>query len=384
MSGTADANVPQQNPMNAKVLVVDDTPQNIRLLEAVLTSRGFAVSAAASGAQALDSIANDLPDLVLLDIQMSGMNGYEVVKRLRADPATEFLPVVMITSSGDEERVTAIEAGADDFIPKPFNQAELLARVRSLVRIKQFHDTIQSQTAELAELNRTLEQRVAEQVDELERVGRLRRFLSPQLAEAIVADESVLESHRREIAVLFCDLRGWTQFTSTTEPEEVMSVIRDFHVGMGALIHRFEATVGFFQGDGIMVWFNDPVPVDNPAKLAVELAVEMRSFMADASARWRKRGHELDFGVGVALGYATIGRIGFEGRYDYGAVGSVMNMASRLCDEADGGEILVNSRIHAETEGFADVESAGELVLKGFAKPIEAFRIVSIGSGGPA
>jgi DNA-binding response OmpR family regulator len=384
MSGTADANVPQQNPMNAKVLVVDDTPQNIRLLEAVLTSRGFAVSAAASGAQALDSIGNDLPDLVLLDIQMPGMNGYEVVKRLRADPATEFLPVVMITSSGDEERVTAIEAGADDFIPKPFNQAELLARVRSLVRIKQFHDTIQSQTAELAELNRTLEQRVAEQVDELERVGRLRRFLSPQLAEAIVADESVLESHRREIAVLFCDLRGWTQFTSTTEPEEVMSVIRDFHVGMGALIHRFEATVGFFQGDGIMVWFNDPVPVDNPAKLAVELAVEMRSFMADASARWRKRGHELDFGVGVALGYATIGRIGFEGRYDYGAVGSVMNMASRLCDEADGGEILVNSRIHAETEGFADVESAGELVLKGFAKPIEAFRIVSIGSGGPA
>jgi DNA-binding response OmpR family regulator len=359
-----------------KILVVDDLPQNVRLLEATLVPRGYDVVSASSGEEALEAVARERPDIVLLDVQMPGMDGYEVCRRLRADDATSFLPVVMVTGSGEEERVTALDAGADDFIPKPFDKAELLARVRSLIRIKQFHDTIQSQTAELASWNQQLEGRVAEQVDELDRLGRLRRFLSPQLAEAIVADESVLESHRREIAVLFCDLRGWTHFTSTTEPEEVMGVIRSFHEAMGALIHRFEATVGFFQGDGIMVWFNDPLPVENPAERAVSLALEMRALMAELTSTWRKRGHELDFGVGVALGYATLGRIGFEGRYDYGAVGSVMNMASLLCDEADGGEILVNSRAHAEVESSFAFEHAGDLTLKGFGKPVPAFRVV--------
>jgi class 3 adenylate cyclase len=359
----------------ARILVVDDVPQNVRLLEAVLTSRGYGVIAASSGAEALEVVGRERPDLVLLDIQMPGMNGYEVCGRLREDPATQFLPVVMITSSGDEERLKALEAGADDFVPKPFNQAELLARVRSLVRIKRFHDTIQAQAAELAEWNLTLEHRVAEQVDELERVGRLRRFLSPQLADAILADESVLDSHRREIAVLFCDLRGWTAFTAGTEPEEVIGVIREFHTAMGDLIHRFEATVGFFQGDGIMVWFNDPVPTENPAARAVDLGLEMRERMRELRERWHKRGHELDFGVGIALGYATLGRIGFEGRFDYGAVGSVMNLASRLCDEAGAGEILIESRTNSMVEDGVDTEPAGEKTLKGFAKPVPAFLV---------
>jgi adenylate cyclase len=362
-----------------KVLVVDDVPTNVRLLEAILTSHGYTVISAASGREALDRVMADLPDLVLLDIQMPGMNGYEVCRRLREVPATEFLPVVMVTSSDSEVRSEAIEAGADDFITKPFNQHELLARVRSLIRIKRYHDTVQSQAAELAEWNRTLEDRVREQVEELEKMSRLRRFLSPTLAELILSQgESMLESHRREIAVLFADLRGWTAFSVTTEPEEVMGVIREFHDAMGRLILRFEATVGWFAGDGLMVWFNDPVPCPDPASRAVRMAVAMREVMTELTSKWRKRGHELDFSVGIALGYATLGRIGFEGRYDYGAVGSVMNLASRLCDEAGSGQIVVNERVFAEVEHLVEAEPAGELTLKGFVKPMSAFRILDL------
>lgn len=352
-------------------------PQNVRLLEALLASHGYSVTTASSGPEALEKVAVEVPDLVLLDIQMPGMNGYEVCRRLRADPTTQFLPVVMVTSSDTEVRIHALEAEADDFITKPFDRQELLLRVRSLVRIKQYHDTIQSQAAELAEWNRTLEARVGEQVEELEKMSRLRRFLSPTLAELILSQgESILESHRREIAVLFADLRGWTSFSATTEPEEVMGVIRSFHEAMGNLILEFEATVGWFAGDGLMVWFNDPLPCTDASARAVRLAVEMRETMAELRAKWRKRGHELDFSVGIALGYATLGRIGFDGRYDYGAVGSVMNLASRLCDEAGSGQILVSERVVSEVEELVDAEPAGQLTLKGFVKPVAAFRIV--------
>lgn len=357
--------------------MIDDVPQNVRLLEALLASHGYSVTTASSGPEALEKVAVEVPDLVLLDIQMPGMNGYEVCRRLRADPATRFLPVVMVTSSDTEVRIHALEAEADDFITKPFDRQELLLRVRSLVRIKQYHDTIQSQAAELAEWNRTLEARVGEQVEELEKMSRLRRFLSPTLAELILSQgESILESHRREIAVLFADLRGWTTFSATTEPEEVMGVIRSFHEAMGNLILEFEATVGWFAGDGLMVWFNDPLPCTDASARAVRLAVEMRETMAELRAKWRKRGHELDFSVGIALGYATLGRIGFDGRYDYGAVGSVMNLASRLCDEAGSGQILVSERVVSEVEELVDAEPAGQLTLKGFVKPVGAFRIV--------
>jgi adenylate cyclase len=375
--------VSPEETVKPKILVVDDVPQNVRLLEAVLSSNGYAVSAASSGQEALEKVTVELPDLVLLDIQMPGMNGYEVCRRIREDPATSFLPVVLVTSSDSEVRVNAIEAGADDFITKPFNKQELLARVRSLIRIKQYHDTIQSQAAELAGWNRSLEARVNDQVEELEKMSRLRRFLSPTLAELIMSSgESILESHRREIAVLFADLRGWTAFSVNTEPEEVMGVIREFHQAMGELILRFEATVGWFAGDGLMVWFNDPIPCPDPAAKAVTMAVAMRDVMNELTSKWRRRGHELDFSVGVGLGYATIGRIGFDGRYDYGAVGSVMNLAARLCDEAGTAQILVSQRVFAEVEHLVEAEPAGERTLKGFVKPVSTFSIVGLTSDG--
>ncbi len=272
------------------VLVVDDLPQNVRLLDAVLSPRGYEVRSAGSGKEALAALKDDLPDLVLLDILMPGMDGYEVCHRIRGDPATAFLPVVMITASGDQEKLLAIEAGADDFVTKPFNQGELLARVRSLVRVKRYHDTIERQTAELAAWNRELEARVAAQVEELERVGRLRRFLAPQLADLIVksGDESFLTSHRREITVAFCDLRGFTAFAETAEPEEVMDVLNEYHCALGDLIHRFEGTLEHFAGDGLMVFFNDPLPCpDGPAR-AVRMAVAMRTRARDLAEGWTR------------------------------------------------------------------------------------------------
>jgi len=360
------------------VLVVDDLPANVRLLEAILEPEGFSVIPASSGPEALEKVVAELPDLVLLDVQMAGMNGYEVCRRIRENDATALIPVVMVTSHDNEARIDGIRAGADDFVTKPFDQQELLLRVRSLVRIKHYHDTIRAQAAELAELNQTLETRVAEQVEELARMTRLRRFLSPTLAEVVMErGDSVLESHRRELAVLFADLRGWTDFSTGTEPEEVMSVVGSYHAAMGELILKYEATVGWFAGDGLMVWFNDPIPCDDPAARAVRMAVEMREAMSALTAVWHKRGHELDFSIGVALGYATIGRIGFEGRYDYGAVGSVLNLASRLCDAAEPGQIVVGPRLLSEVEEIVEVTPIGALELKGFGKPVEAFAVTS-------
>jgi adenylate cyclase len=361
-----------------RILVVDDLPANVRLLEAILEPEGFAVLSASSGPEALELVVAELPDLVLLDVQMAGMNGYEVCRRIRENEATALLPVVMLTSHDSEARIDGIRAGADDFVTKPFDQQELLLRVRSLVRIKRYHDTIRAQAAELAELNHNLEARVAEQVAELGRMARLRRFLSPTLAEVVMErGDSVLESHRRELAVLFADLRGWTDFSAGTEPEEVMSVVGSYHQAMGELILRYEATVGWFAGDGLMVWFNDPIPCDEPAARAVRMAVEMRDAMSALTAAWHKRGHELDFSIGVSLGYATIGRIGFEGRYDYGAVGSVLNLASRLCDAAQPGQIVIGPRVLAEVEEIVETAPLGALELKGFGKPVEAFAVTA-------
>jgi class 3 adenylate cyclase len=360
----------------ARILVVDDLPANVRLLEAILEPAGYSVLSASSGPEALELVTADLPDLVLLDVQMAGMNGYEVCRRIRENETTALLPVVIVTSHDSEARIDGIRAGADDFVTKPLDQQELLLRVRSLVRIKRYHDTIAAQAGELAEWNQTLEARVAEQVEELGRMARLRRFLSPTLAEVVMErGESVLESHRRELAVLFADLRGWTDFSAATEPEEVMSVVGSYHQAVGELISKYDATVGWFAGDGLMVWFNDPVPCEEPAGQAVRMAIEMRDAMSALTAAWRKRGHELDFSIGVALGYATIGRIGFEGRYDYGAVGSVLNLASRLCDASEPGQIVVSQRVLAEVEELVEVEPLGGLALKGFGKPVEAFAV---------
>ncbi len=369
-----------ESPSRPRVLVVDDIIQNIKLLEALLVPRGYDVAGASSGPEALAKLAAEGADIVLLDIVMPDMDGYEVCRRIRENPATQLLPVVMVTSHRDEEKLRAIKAGADDFLQKPLNQAELLARVKSLLRIKEFHDTIAAQRAELAELNRGLEERVGHQVTEIERLGKLRRFLSPQLSEVLLTSggESILESHRREIAVLFCDLRGFTPFAEVAEPEEVMRVLGEYYEGMGALVNRHQATVGFLEADGLMVFFNDPIPCDDPAARAVRLALDMRARMSVVVAVWRQQGHDLGFGVGISLDYATLGEIGFEGRRDYGVIGSTVNLASRLCGEADDGQVLLTQRALAAVQRFVDVESLGEFDLKGFLRPVAAFNVLRL------
>ena len=358
-------------------MVVDDNVQNCKLLDAVLSPRGYAVSMASSGRQALEMIAIDPPDLVLLDVVMPGLSGYDVCRRLREEPTTQMLPVVMLTSSGDEDKVSAIEAGADEFVSRPFNQLELLARVRSLLRIKAYHDTIAVQSRELADWNRLLESRVQTQVEELKRLGELRRFLSPQLAEVVVSHtgESLLKSHRREITVAFCDLRGFTSFSESAEPEEVMAVLGEFHRALGELVFQFEGTLERFAGDALMIFFNDPFPCDDPPLRAVHMAQAMQERVAELSAGWRKRGHDLALGVGIAVGYATLGRIGFEGRFDYGAVGNVVNLAARLCSEAGGGQVLLDPRAHAAVEAHVLAAPVGPLNLKGFHRPVQAYAV---------
>lgn len=364
----------------ARILVVDDVAQNVRLLEAVLEAHGYDVVSATDGEAALNLVVSAEPDLVLLDVVMPQPDGYAVCRQIRAQEQTAMLPVIMLTASEGSEKTKAIEAGADDFIPKPFDRNELLTRIRSLLRIKRYHDMITAQAAELLELNRTLEERVQTQLDELERLQRLRRFLSPQLADAIVSsgDESILHSHRRQVAMFFADLRGWTRFVDAVEPEELMRVLGEFHRTIGELVKRFDATVGFIEGDGVQLFFNDPIEVPDAALRAVRLGCALREEMADLTLMWSKRGYDLGFGAGAALGYATCGEVGFEGRFDYAAIGAVTNLASRLADEAAAGQILIAQRLYTEVEDEVELESVGEFTLKGYERPVTAFNVVSV------
>ena len=371
--------------MPPRILIADDQPMNVDVLQTRLAVHGYEILTAADGEEALGMARTQLPDLILLDIMMPKMDGLEVCRLLKGDAALPFMPIIMVTSMADsKDIVVGLEVGADEYLTKPVDQAALVARVKSMLRVKALHDTaheqadrLATQALQLADWNRTLEQRVAEQLAELERIGRLKRFFSPQLAELIVStgEEKLLESHRREVTVVFCDLRGFTAFSETTEPEEVMEVLREYHAALGELIFRYEGTLERFTGDGLMVFFNDPVPCPDPAARAVRMAVAMRQRVGELTSTWRKRGHELDLGVGIAQGYATLGKIGFEGRFDYAAIGTVTNLAARLCGEADGGQILISQRVYAAVEAVAVADLVGELSLKGFAKPVPAYNV---------
>jgi class 3 adenylate cyclase/CheY-like chemotaxis protein len=360
------------------ILAVDDQPPNLRLLDAVLAPRGYRVVTAGSGQEALAMLEDLDVDLVLLDVVMPGLDGYDVCRRIRARERTAYLPVVMITASGGQQRLAALEAGADDFVTKPFDQSELLARVASLTRLKRYHDTIEQQANELATWNAELERRVADGIAELERTNRLRHFLSPQLADVVVGDQELLATHRREIVVVFCDFHGFTTFAETSEPEEVMHVLRAYHDVVGRRVHRHEGTLERFTGDGIMVFFNDPVPCDDAAERAVRMALEIDAEVRPLADTWRRLGHDLTHRSGIAQGFATLGRIGFPGRFDYAAIGSVTNLAARVCNDAADWEVRVTDRVLAGLDGNVTSDLIGDLRPKGFSRPVRVHSVRSI------
>ncbi len=374
-----------------QILIVDDNPANLDIFQTRLAAQGYEIMTASDGEEALAVAREKQPDLILLDIMMPKLSGIEVCRRLKGDSSLPFMPIVMVTAKADPKDVVAgLDAGADEYLTKPVDQTALVARVKSMLRIKGLHDTGQEQAArleaqavQLAEWNQKLEEKVAEQLHELDRVGQLKRFFSPQVADLIISsdEKSLMEGHRQEITAVFCDLRGFTAFSDTAEPEEVMNVLREYHGAVGHLIFRFDATIEHFAGDGLLAFLNDPLPCADPAARATRMAVAMRKDVGALIDQWRKRGHELGFGIGIALGYATLGQIGFEGRFQYAAIGSSLNLASRLCDQAENGQILVTRRICAEIEDIAESEPLGELTLKGFLKPVPTFNVTGLKAG---
>jgi class 3 adenylate cyclase len=358
--------------MSKKILIVDDEPFNLDLLEQELGEYDYVIERAADGIEALEKTQSFAPDVILLDYMMPRMNGLEVVKQLRATPEHQGIPVILLTAKAtQEDKVAGLDAGADDYVTKPFDSFELLARVRAMMRLKEMHDT-------LAEWNRTLAETVRKQVSELERMARLKRYLSPQIAETILGqDDELFRTHRREITIVFLDLRGFTAFSDSAEPEEVMEFLRHYHAEMGQLVFKFEGTLERFMGDGIVIIFNDPIPCEDHAQHATLMALEMRDRVKELRGAWLKKGYNLDLGVGIAAGYATLGTMGFEGRMDYGTVGNLPNLAARLCAEAKGGQILTDQKTMSRLEHAFEAEPIEQLSLKGIARPVLAYNILS-------
>ena len=388
--GTPDP-APAATMGDANILVVDDEPTNRDVLSRRLVRLGYKVTEAADGAAALFAMgdADNPVDLVLLDLMMPNLDGFAVLEQRHETPALRDIPVIMITAADPGDGlIRCIELGAVDYLPKPFDPVLLKARIGACLENKRLRDaeknllaTVSGQAEQLRVWNQQLEQRVSEKVREVERLSRMERFLPPQLAQVIAnGGDEVLRSHRSEITVLFCDLRGFTSFSETAEPEDVMGVLREMHNAVGPLVFELGGTLAQFTGDGMMVFFNDPIPCDDPAWRAVQLGLGMRDRVAALATVWRRRGYELALGVGIAVGHATCGQYGFEGRMEYSAIGNVTNLAARLCSEAEGGQVLISQRVSMMIDGRADLEHIGDLVLKGLARPMGAYNVVAIRS----
>lgn len=365
------ATLPAEAPLAPRILVIDDSDVNRRLLDARLQERGYRVSLAHGGVRGLGMARAEPPDLILLDVMMPDLDGFQVCQQLRADPALEAVPIVMVTAMNESaDRVRGLEVGADDFITRPFIKEELWARVRSLLRVKKLFDESRRQQAELAAASAVLAQRVEETTREVMRLSQLKRFFSPALAARLVAGPNageILHSHRRHVTVLFADLRGFSAFAEQADAITLMAMLRSFHAAMGALVFAHEGTLERFTGDGFMVFFNDPDLQPDHSQRAIRLALAMRDCAVPLLQPWQAQGGPGGLGLGISRGEATVGAIGFENRLDYAAIGSVTNRASRLCNAARPGEILI---CQATWEAVRDDALAAEpqpMDLRGFA-----------------
>ena len=356
----------------ATILVVDDTPANLSLMVEILKP-DYRTRIAINGEKALELVfGGEPPDLILLDIMMPGLNGYDVCRRIKERPQTQDIPIIFVSAMGEiEDETRGLDLGGVDYVTKPISPAIVKARIRT-------HLAVSRQARELAELNQTLERRVAQGVQELERMGRLKRFFSPSVVEMLLSGTSddPLRSHRREVAAVFVDLRGFTAFTETSDPEDVMLALNQYHSAMGELVMAYSGTLEHFAGDGMMIYFNDPVEIDNPAAVAVEMAIGMQRRFAVLAREWKKRGYALSMGIGVAQGFATIGAIGYEGRRDYGVIGNVTNMAAALLGEGGGGQSLISQRVQGFVADKVQTEWVADMTLKGFHRPVPTFAVL--------
>jgi len=358
---------------SGRALVVDDSSVNRRLLVRRLESLGLDVIEAENGREALDRLGDgdSNVDVVLLDVMMPELDGYQTLAAMKNDERLRHIPVLIVSGVEEQDSVVrCIELGATDYLTKPINPSILAARINASLAAKRLHDLEQESYERQTALNRTIQRQKEE----------LSRFLSPQVAALVSSTEGeqLLAGHRREITVAFCDLRGFTSFAEKADPEELMALLHEYHLMMGEAITAHDGTLEHFAGDGVMVFFNDPISQQDHVERAVRMAVDMRDRFSALADAWRQRGYELGFGVGIAVGHATLGRIGFEGRHDYGAIGNVTILASRLSSQAQAGQILLGPRINAILGRSVELESVGELQLKGLSRPVEAWNVVAL------
>ena len=369
------------------ILVVDDTPANLTLMTGLLQD-DYQVRAATSGEKALKiAFSDNPPDLILLDIMMPEMDGHEVCRRLKADDKTREIPVIFLTAMSEvEDEEKGLNLGAVDYITKPVSPPIALVRIRSHLALYQSlrsleltKETIRKQAEQLKLLNSGLEKRVEDQDGQLDRLNIMKEFFSPQISEAIVGQGmDIFKTHRVNVTVVFLDLRGFTYFSDNTEPEEVMAVLGGYHEVMGEIINACQGTVGHFAGDGLMVYFNDPIPQVGHIEIAAQMCIKMMAEFKPLMQKWRKQGFDLDLGIGFANGYATLGTIGFDGRRDYACIGSVCNLAARLCAEAKGGQIFTNLKTYRQIDDLVNGQEVEDLNLKGFTKAVQTVEVLSL------
>ena len=370
----------EENTNKHLVLVVDDLHDNVTMLCAYLHAKGYSTIAANDGLKALELANERYPDLIMLDINMPHMTGLEVCKELKGKELTKLIPIILVTAnSSTDDIVKGFEVGADDYLIKPYNYMEMIARVRSMLRIKDAQNKLVEVNKQLDELNQNLEKKVTEQVRELERVNRLRRFLSPEIVNGITAEnsEEILSEHRREITVVFLDLRNFTSFSEKATPQEVIHTIRELHQMVGPIIFEFRGTLERFTGDGMMVFLGDPEPMENHPCQAVKMALKIRDKVEDLRANWASKGYQLALGIGIATGEASLGTIGFEGRLDYAAIGVVTNLSARICNQAQGGQILMSQKTYSDTKDLFITKAQEPINLKGFSKAQPIFEVIS-------
>jgi adenylate cyclase len=362
------------------ILIIDDDDRFAAFLSDALAHAGYRTYRAANGFDGVCAATAERPDMVLLDVRMPDMDGFEVCTHLRGREEARGIPIVMMTANQDDKAAwnKGLEAGADDFLFKPVDSKLLLARVRTLIRTKTLFDEVSRQNEELARWSAQLERRVHLKVSEIERLARLKRFFSPRLAARLVEGgaQDPMQSHRGRVSILFADLRGFTEFSDRQEPGVVMDTLKQFHAVMGALIFRFEGTLERFTGDGMMVFFNDPDPVADHCNQALRLGLAMCEAAERLMPAWREIEGPNGLSVGISTGEATLGAIGFEGRIDYAAIGSATNLAARLCAQARAGEVLVAAETWAECSEHNGLATTSEvLTLKGFSTPVICMRI---------